>query len=86
MSKNLKSKVGLFVEVPLNKLVEQLTADTTEDALFDLIRALDLEMASWNLTLRLAEYFAAEKAKHDQEEAEEIGVASVECCLAQSAR
>ena len=65
----------LRLDVPLadveGPILEQLASDAEVAA--DLVKHLDEEVADWNFTLAMADYFAEQKLVHDaaQEESDE---------------
>jgi hypothetical protein len=63
-------KLNLSIDVPVKDLIEAL-GDAEDDALINLIKDLDGARASWEFTLKLCDYFAAQRGLYDSERAAE---------------
>lgn len=68
MSVDLDRPVLMTFGVSLNDMVEA-AAVLSHDEMFEFIKALDLNMADYEFTLRLRDHFAAEIETCDAEEA-----------------
>lgn len=67
--RRVQSQVTVRALVELN--VDQIAQEWNEGEAYDFIVALDAAMADWSFTLKLYEYFAAQKLVNDREEAED---------------